>query len=106
VTCVRAICLVLLAVANASGPAQAFGEDLPRTHEIDVDDYFTLGTPSTLAVSPHGASAASIKQRWQGADATRNAALRIVNIATITSLEADNRGTRVRRFLDAFRARV
>ena len=78
----RAICLVLLAVAIASGPAPAFGQDLPRTHEIDVDDYFTLGTPSTLAVSPDGASVAYIEQRWEGADATRNADLWIVNVAT------------------------
>ena len=78
----RAICLVLLAVAIASGPAPAFGQDLPRTHEIDVNDYFTLGTPSTLAVSPDGASVAYIEQRWEGADATRNADLWIVNVAT------------------------
>lgn len=52
----HAICLVLLAVAITSGPAPAFGQDLPRTHEIYVDDYFTLGTPSTLAVSPDGAA--------------------------------------------------
>ena len=85
-TCLRAICLVLLAVAIASGPAQGFGQDLPRTHEIDVDDYFTLGTPSALAVSPDGASVAYIEQRWEGADATRNADLWIVNVATLVSL--------------------
>lgn len=90
----RAICLVLLAVAIASGPAPAFGQDLPRTHEIDVDDYFTLGTPSTLAVSPDGASVASIEQRWENAEATRNADLWIVDVATIANLRANQRGDR------------
>ena len=104
-TCLRAVCFVLVAATIASGPAPAFGQDLPRTHEIDVADSFTLGPTSTLAVSPDGVTVASIEQRWEGADAGRNADLGIVNVATIASLEADDRGKRVRRFLDAFRAR-
>ena len=77
--CLRAVCFVLFASLLLSGSAAA---QLPRTHEIGVDDYFTLGTVSALAVSPDGASVAYIEQRWEGADDTRNADLWIVDVAT------------------------
>ena len=78
-TCLRAVCFVLFGWIIITGSAAA---QLPRTHEIGVDDYFTLGTPSTLAVSPDGATVAYIEQRWEGADETRNADLWIVDVAT------------------------
>ncbi|MEI6636353.1 MAG: hypothetical protein WCO99_07280, partial [Planctomycetota bacterium] len=79
---VRSACCALFVAAISFAALSGIAQEPARTHEIDVDDYFTLGTPSTLAVSPDGATVAYIEQRWEGANDTRNADLWIVDVAT------------------------
>lgn len=71
------VALLLLApVARSAEPV--------RDHAITVDDYFTLGTITQLAVSPDGSRVAYVEQRWEGDAETRNADLWVVDVATKT----------------------
>ncbi|MFM7249764.1 MAG: hypothetical protein ACKO5R_07695, partial [Planctomycetaceae bacterium] len=64
-------------------PAPAVAADPPpRDHDIVVDDYFTLGTITALAVSPDGRSIAYVEQRWEGDDEARAADLWVVDVAS------------------------
>ena len=80
----RATCFALFAAALAPLTSPARTEEPARSHGIGIDDCFTLGTVSTLAVSPDGAAVAYVEQRWEGADDTRNADLWVVDVATKT----------------------
>ena len=79
---VRSACCALFVAAISCAALSGIAQEPVRSHDIGIDDYFTLGTVSALAVSPDGSTVAYIEQRWEGADETRNADLWIVDVAT------------------------
>ncbi len=61
----------------------AFAADQPqRTHLITPEDYFSLATITSVAVSPGGNLVAYTEQRWEPPEATRNADLWVVDAET------------------------
>ena len=66
------ICLIWL-LALALMPAAA------RTHDITIDDYFTLAAVSELALSPDGRQVAYTESRWDKPDEGRQTAIWIVS---------------------------
>ena len=50
-----------------------------RTHDITIDDYFTLATVSELALSPDGRQVAYTESRWQKPDEGRQTSIWIVS---------------------------
>jgi len=75
------VAALLALVLPPSAPAVA-ADPPPRDHDIVVDDYFTLGTITALAVSPDGRSIAYVEQRWEGDDEARAADLWVVDVAS------------------------
>ena len=71
-----------VAVAAAVLSLAAAAEEPGRTHDITVEDSFTLGTITALAVSPDGTRVAYLEQRWEGPEETRNTDLWVVDVAT------------------------
>jgi dipeptidyl aminopeptidase/acylaminoacyl peptidase len=65
-------CAALLCFSSAL-PAEP-----ARTHDIELQDYFSIAVINALAVSPDGKHAAYIEQRWEGEDEKRNADLWVV----------------------------
>jgi dipeptidyl aminopeptidase/acylaminoacyl peptidase len=59
-------CLLFLITATTAALAQE------RTHDIDVEDYFSLGVISEVAVSPTGQIAAYSELRWNPPEEKRN----------------------------------
>ena len=66
------ICLIWL-LALAVMPAAK------KTHDITIDDYFTLAAVSELAVSPDGRQVAYTESRWQKPDQERQTSIWIVS---------------------------
>lgn len=50
-----------------------------RTHDVTVDDYFTLAVMGTCAVSPNGKDIAYTEIRWEPPEEKRNTDLWVVN---------------------------
>jgi dipeptidyl aminopeptidase/acylaminoacyl peptidase len=66
--------LLFAIVAQAQPPA--------RTHDIQADDYFTIGVISDCAVSPDGKHVAYTELRWDEEINSRNADIWLVDTAT------------------------
>ena len=69
--------LLLLALAL---PASA--QPVPRSHDITVEDYFTLSGVNELSLSPDGKWVAYAEARWQKSSDDRKADLWVVNVET------------------------
>ncbi len=74
----RFFALVFVAVLTSS----AVGQAPQRTHDITLDDYFTLGVINDLAVAPDGSKVAWVEARWQEDLDRRNNDLWVVDTAT------------------------
>src|SRR5687768_17445534 len=59
-----------------------FAEDSKRTHEITVDDYFTLDVILQQQISPNGAHVAYTLARWDKSTNGRRTGLWTVNTRT------------------------
>src|SRR5262245_47065388 len=75
--------------------ASALCADEPaRTHDITLDDYFTLAFVSEIALSPDGKSVAYAEGRWQSSTNDRKADLWVADDGTgaATRLTSDRAG--------------
>lgn len=64
-------------------PQFALAADPPaRTHDITLDDYFTLGTMTQCETSPDGRFVVYQELRWEGQSEGRNADLWLVDLTT------------------------
>jgi dipeptidyl aminopeptidase/acylaminoacyl peptidase len=70
----RSCLLLLLVFAN-----HTLAQEPPRTHAVTVDDYFTLGAVTQIAVSPDGRHVAFTESRWDKADDLRKADLWVIS---------------------------
>ncbi|MFN0134990.1 MAG: S9 family peptidase [Phycisphaerae bacterium] len=66
----------------ALGACLAAAQPIERTHDITIDDYFTLGYIEECAISPDGAHVAYVEKRWEPPAEGRNADLWIVDAKT------------------------
>ncbi|HNQ24665.1 MAG TPA: S9 family peptidase [Phycisphaerae bacterium] len=64
------------------GPAVA--AEPARTHDIEAEDYFSLGVIAECALAPDGRHIAYTEVRWGGADEKRTSDLWVVEVATQT----------------------
>ncbi len=71
-----------LLAAPASLPAQGPAGAPARTHDITLDDYFSIASLTDLAVSPDGSMVATQELRWQPEDDLRNADLWVTDTVT------------------------
>ncbi len=83
----------LIVVLILVAPALCAGEQA-RTHEITLDDYFTLAFIAEQAMSPDGNSVAYAEGRWQSTTNDRKADLWVANAETgeATRLTFDRAG--------------
>jgi dipeptidyl aminopeptidase/acylaminoacyl peptidase len=70
--------LLALVLVVCAATASAHAEPPQRTHDITVDDYFTLATPFNVALSPDGKYAAYSEGRWQQSTDDRKTDLWVV----------------------------
>ncbi|MHC4696790.1 MAG: S9 family peptidase [Planctomycetota bacterium] len=64
-------------------PALAMGQEVPvRDHDIEAEDYFTIGVISGCAVSPDGGLIAYTESRWEPPAEKRNTDLWVVESKT------------------------
>ncbi len=76
-SCRDLICCVLaLGVLTSSGFAAE------RTHDLEAEDYFSLSTIGSVALSPDGSMIAYTEARWVKADDKRNTDLWVVDVET------------------------
>ncbi|MGE3182886.1 MAG: prolyl oligopeptidase family serine peptidase, partial [Phycisphaerae bacterium] len=83
--------------ATLAGNAIAADAPATRTHEITIDDYFSLATIGEVKVSPDGKYVAYTQTRWQPPDELRNTDIWVVEIETkknwrVTFDDADDTG--------------
>lgn len=71
---------LLLTNAAAASDRQVLLDE--RTHEITIDDYFTLAVMGTCTVSPDGEGIAYTEVRWEPPEEKRNTDLWVVNAET------------------------
>ena len=83
------LAVVLLLVALPLAP-----DEPARTHDITIEDYFTLAFVSEQAVSPDGESVAYTEGRWQSSTNDRKADLWVVDVGNgeATRLTFDRAG--------------
>jgi dipeptidyl aminopeptidase/acylaminoacyl peptidase len=86
--------LAVAAVALLAGPVRA--EAPKRTHDITIDDYFTLATLFDCVLSPDGKHVAYTEGRWQESTDDRKADLWVVPVTggPARRLTADRAGDR------------
>lgn len=86
----RAGLLGVLVLAASAGHA----DEPARTHDITIDDYFTLAFLSEAAISPDGKSVAYAEGRWQASTNDRRADLWVADVKTgeATRLTFDRAG--------------
>ena len=65
--------------------APLYAQDTARTHDITIDDYFTLSLITTSAISPDGKYVAYSEARWQKSTGDRKSDLWIVDTKTAKS---------------------
>jgi dipeptidyl aminopeptidase/acylaminoacyl peptidase len=63
-------------------PIAAFAQTPARTHDIQADDYFSIGVIAGCALSPDGKQVAYIELRWDEELDGRNADIWVVDIAS------------------------
>ncbi len=68
------ISLLFSPLADADSPV--------RDHDIEPEDYFTIGVVSSVAVSPDGKTVAFTETRWEPPEDRRNTDLWVVDTAT------------------------
>ncbi len=68
---------LFVAVVLALSPV-AFAQEVPRTHDVVPDDYFTLNTITEIAVSPDGKLVAYCLGTWDKAEDNRKTDLWVV----------------------------
>ncbi len=71
---VASIVLFLSPLASADSPV--------RNHDIELEDYFSIGIVSSIAVSPDGETIAYTEMRWEPPQDKRNTDLWVINAAT------------------------
>jgi dipeptidyl aminopeptidase/acylaminoacyl peptidase len=88
VKCAQLAAVLLL----TASPARA--DEPRRTHEITLDDYFTLATVFEAAISPDGKSVGYAEARWQSSTNDRKADLWVVDVGSgeATRLTFDRAG--------------
>jgi Tol biopolymer transport system component len=71
-----------------AGPSVAVPE---RSHDITIDDYFTLAHLTGVAFSPDGSRVAYVESRWDKEEDGRNSDLWVVDVETraVTRLTFD-----------------
>jgi len=74
----RLVILALGVVVAAASPALA----AERTHQIDLDDYFTIAAATSCVQSPKGTYVAWTEMRWEKENDKRNTDLWVVTTAT------------------------
>lgn len=70
-------CFALIALASIRVGGQPV-----RTHDITIDDYFTIANIDDCAISPDGKLVAYVQRRWEPPAESRNSDLWVVDIAT------------------------
>jgi len=76
-------CVLLAVLLTWAGPAGgAAAQPRERTHDIELDDYFTLGVITTCAASPDGRYVAYVEARWEKPLDGRNADLWVLDTQT------------------------
>src|SRR4051812_12726994 len=78
-----ALCLLLPALASAQ-----------RTHDVTIDDYFTLASPLEIAAGPDGKRVAYTDARWQKSTNDRKAELWVTDGSRSRRLTFDRAGVR------------
>lgn len=81
-----------VACVVAASTSLAFAQAPARNHDIEVEDYFSLATPTECAVSPDGAMVAYTELRWDKDADGRNQDLWVVETRTkaVTRLTFDS----------------
>ena len=81
--------IVLLLMASS-----VRADEPARTHDVTIDDYFTLAFVSEVAISPDGESVAYAEGRWQSSTNDRKADLWVAAVGTgeATRLTFDRAG--------------
>ena len=81
--------IVLLLMASS-----VRADEPARTHDVTIDDYFTLAFVSEVAISPDGESVAYAEGRWQSSTNDRKADLWVAAVGTgeTTRLTFDRAG--------------
>jgi dipeptidyl aminopeptidase/acylaminoacyl peptidase len=89
----RLVTALALALALA---LPAAGQAPPRTHDVTVDDYFTLAAITQVAMSPDGKQVAYAEGRWQQSTNDRKTDLWVVDVdkGRATRLTADRANDR------------
>ncbi|MEM7145480.1 MAG: S9 family peptidase [Verrucomicrobiota bacterium] len=82
---------VVLITLIALSPPHPLASANTRTHDITLDDYFTLGYLTALATSPDGTRVAYVESRWNKEEDNRNSDLWVVEIKnrSVTRLTFD-----------------
>src|SRR4051812_42987529 len=68
----------LVVVALLLAPSASRADEPARTHDITIDDYFSLSAVSEVATSPDGTYVAYTEIRWQAETNDRRADLWVV----------------------------
>ena len=71
----KRLSLVLIAIFGA---AAAAAQSPQRTHDITIDDYFTLGYIESCAIAPDGSRVAYVEKRWEPPNEKRNSDIWVV----------------------------
>src|SRR5580765_7000555 len=69
----------------------ASAQDVQRTHDVTIDDYFSMSIITASAISPDAKQVAYAEARWQESTGDRKSDLWMVNVQTgkSTKLTAD-----------------